>query len=88
MFSDELNECRLYVSATEKFMMKYTGTLLSLFYISISICLFLYSIGIIDVSFLPDFCSFKEAVKIHDSNMDAVKKCIDTCTLDTLLSKK
>ena len=87
VFSDEIKECRLHVHKIEKFMMKYMGTFLGLLYISVSMWLFLYSVGIIEVSFLPDLCFIREASSSYDSYNDAIKKCIDTCTIDTFISK-
>ena len=87
VFNEEINECRLYVGTIEKFMMKYMGTFLSLLYISISMWLFLYSIGIIKVSFLPDLCSIGKISNAFDGYNEAIQKCIETDAVNTLLRK-
>ncbi|MDM5263941.1 hypothetical protein PF327_06990 [Sulfurovum sp. XTW-4] len=88
VFSDELDECRLYVSTIEKFMMKYMGTLLGLITISISVLIFLYFVGVVKISFLPEPCSIKKAVQFNRNYREALEKCIEDIPLETLLPKE
>jgi len=85
VFRDELDECKLYVSTMEKFMMKYLGTLLGLLTISISVFIFLYLVGIVRISFIPESCSLKKSVEDYDNYKEAIQKCIDKTTLDIFL---
>ena len=88
VFNNEVEECKLYVPKTEKFMIKYVGTLLGFFYISISIVLFLYASGIVSTSSIPNLCNIKTGSNINTKITNTMKECVDICTIEKLMEKK
>ena len=87
VFDEEIEECKNYVSKVEKFMMKHMSVILSVTYLSISIFLFLYSIKIFEIGFLPDLCSIDDAVKSYHEHENIIKECVDTCMIEESIKK-
>ena len=87
VFDEEIEECKNNVSRAEKFMMKYMRFILSFIYLAISIFLFLYSIKIFKIWFLPDLCSIDDAIKSYQEHKDTIKECVDTCITEELIKK-